>query len=73
MSVSCFQVVNGADHPGAIGPAPSKFVPAPVPVPPELQGKPLTGWRDILVSDGPDAWAQAVRKHKGVLLTDTTW
>ena len=30
------------------------------------------GWRDILVSGGPEEWAKAVRAHRGVLLTDTT-
>jgi len=66
-------VVNGPDHPGAVGPPPSKFVPSPVALPPEVQGQPLTGWRDILLSEGPEVWAKAIRKHKGVLLTDTTW
>lgn len=36
-------------------------------------GAPLTGWRDVLLKEGPDGWAQAVRKHRGLLLTDTTW
>jgi hypothetical protein len=31
------------------------------------------GWRDLLVAEGPEAWAKAVRQHQGVLLTDTTW
>ena len=30
------------------------------------------GWRDVIVKDGPDGWAKAVRAHKGVLITDTT-
>jgi hypothetical protein len=25
------------------------------------------------VAEGPEAWAKAVRAHRGVLLTDTTW
>ena len=29
--------------------------------------------RSIYVSDGPEAFAKAVRDHKGLLLTDTTW
>jgi pyruvate carboxylase len=41
-------------------------------VPAELVGKPLHGWRDIYLKEGPEAWAKAVRQHKGVLLTDTT-
>lgn len=36
--------------------------------------KPCTkGWRQILVEQGPKAFAQAVRKNKGCLLMDTTW
>ena len=31
------------------------------------------GWRDILKSDGPEAYARAVRNHKGLLVTDTTF
>ena len=67
------QRVNGPDHPGAIGPPPSKYVPPPPEVPEALRGAKLTGWRDIYVEKGPEAWAKAVRAHKGVLLTDTTW
>ena len=36
-------------------------------------GAGLTGWRDILLAEGPDAWAKAVRSHPGTLITDTTW
>ncbi|KAI9053646.1 hypothetical protein LZ554_002600 [Drepanopeziza brunnea f. sp. 'monogermtubi'] len=32
-----------------------------------------TGWRNILVEQGPEAFAKAVRKNKGCLLMDTTW
>eukprot|EP00210_Caulerpa_lentillifera_P003086 g2948.t1 len=66
-------VVNGPDHPGAIGPPPSKIVPEKLAVPEELKSEELTGWRDILVEKGPEEWAKAVRAHEGVLLTDTTW
>ncbi|KAK0859813.1 pyruvate carboxylase [Friedmanniomyces endolithicus] len=31
------------------------------------------GWRNILVSDGPAAFAKAIRKNKGCLIMDTTW
>jgi len=31
------------------------------------------GWRNILVSEGPEAFAKAVRANKGCLLMDTTW
>ncbi|TPX70516.1 pyruvate carboxylase [Chytriomyces confervae] len=33
----------------------------------------LTGWRNILVKDGPTAFCAAIRAHEGVLVTDTTW
>ncbi|GMH36667.1 hypothetical protein BSKO_04540 [Bryopsis sp. KO-2023] len=66
-------VVNGPDHPGAVGPPPADYVPSPASIPEDLLDTPLTGWRDILEKEGPDAWAKAVREHKGVLLTDTTW
>lgn len=31
------------------------------------------GWRQILVDEGPEAFAKAVRKFDGTLLMDTTW
>lgn len=31
------------------------------------------GWRNILVKEGPEAFAKAVRANKGCLLMDTTW
>jgi pyruvate carboxylase len=31
------------------------------------------GWRNILISEGPAAFAKAVRQHKGCLIMDTTW
>ncbi|KAJ2564192.1 pyruvate carboxylase [Coemansia sp. RSA 1822] len=34
---------------------------------------PPPGWRDVLLKNGPAAFAQAVRQHKGVLIMDTTW
>ena len=63
--------VNGPNHPGAIG-APSSRNDAVIPAFPHLEEQPLTGWRDVLVADGPAGWAKAVRAHEGVLLTDTT-
>lgn len=36
--------------------------------------KPCTkGWRNIIVEQGPEAFAKAVREYKGCLLMDTTW
>ncbi|KAI9821609.1 MAG: pyruvate carboxylase [Thelocarpon impressellum] len=31
------------------------------------------GWRKIIVKEGPEAFAKAVRKNKGCLIMDTTW
>jgi pyruvate carboxylase len=31
------------------------------------------GWRQLLLEQGPDAYAKAVREHNGLLLMDTTW
>ncbi|KAG2220993.1 hypothetical protein INT45_004612 [Circinella minor] len=31
------------------------------------------GWRKVLVEEGPEAFAKAVRKYPGVLIMDTTW
>eukprot|EP00879_Flechtneria_rotunda_P008891 GHRR01009311.1.p1 GENE.GHRR01009311.1~~GHRR01009311.1.p1 ORF type:complete len:945 (+),score=298.10 GHRR01009311.1:108-2942(+) len=65
-------VVNGPDHPGAVGSPPSKHTPGTPHIPAELSGVPLRGWREVYTSQGAEAWAKAVRQHKGVLLTDTT-
>jgi pyruvate carboxylase len=31
------------------------------------------GWRNILLKEGPEAFAKAVRNNKGCLIMDTTW
>lgn len=31
------------------------------------------GWRNIIVEQGPEAFAKAVRNYKGALIMDTTW
>jgi len=31
------------------------------------------GWRNIIVQEGPEAFAKAVRANKGCLIMDTTW
>lgn len=64
-------VVNGPDHPGAVGPAPARIIPV-APRVPHLNGHKPAGWRDVFVKEGPEGWAKAVRAHKGVLITDTT-
>ncbi|KAK8814421.1 hypothetical protein WA158_008283 [Blastocystis sp. Blastoise] len=64
-------IVNG--HPselGATGPAPAKTEP----LVPATPNEPMpTGFRQIYKEQGPKAFAKAVRDHKGLLLTDTTW
>jgi len=32
-----------------------------------------TGWRNIIVEKGPEAFAKAVREYPGTLIMDTTW
>lgn len=32
-----------------------------------------SGWRDVLVKEGPQGFAKKVREHKGLLLMDTTF
>lgn len=69
--------VNG--HPPELGADPSKMSGSCTdiinpPVWPEE--KPSTspgGMRKILLEQGPEGYAKAVREHKGLLLTDTTW
>jgi pyruvate carboxylase len=62
--------VNGASHPGAVGPAPT--VVEPVPPKPSAETPP-PGFKQIIDEQGPAAFAKAVRDHKGMLLMDTTW
>jgi len=65
-------VVNGPDKTlGATGGSCSPNDP----VVPVLLSKPKNqpSLRDIFKKDGPAAFAQAVRAHKGLLVTDTTW
>jgi pyruvate carboxylase len=35
--------------------------------------KPRPGLKQILEAGGPEAFAKAVRQHRGLLITDTTW
>lgn len=66
--------VNG--HPSELGADPSKLVVGSsdttkslLPTPPPSNG----GMRKILLEKGPEGYAKAVREHKGLLVTDTTW
>lgn len=36
-------------------------------------GPPLAGFRDVLLREGPQGFARAVRDHQGLLLMDTTF
>jgi len=66
--------VNG--HPAALGADPSALhkVAGPVDAPTvSASAAPPGGWRKIILDQGPEAFAKAVRAHKGLLLTDTTW
>ncbi|KAF1572881.1 UNVERIFIED_CONTAM: Pyruvate carboxylase 1, partial [Eudyptes robustus] len=63
--------VNGPLTPLVTDLKPKNVTPSIPYSPPDL--KPPTGFRDILVQKGPEAFAKAVRKHKGCLLTDTTF
>ncbi|KAI9538071.1 hypothetical protein NQZ68_017774, partial [Dissostichus eleginoides] len=38
-----------------------------------MQGDPPLGFRDVLLRDGPEGFAKAVRAHQGLLLMDTTF
>lgn len=37
-----------------------------------MGSQPPSGWRELLLKEGPDKWAQAIRHHQGTLITDTT-
>jgi len=65
--------VNGSNHPGAVGPAPTCVEP-PVPeAKKSLDQLKNSGFKAILDKEGPAAFAKAVRNHKGLLIMDTTW
>lgn len=36
-------------------------------------GEPPSGFRDVLLREGPSGFAKAIRHHKGLLLMDTTY
>ncbi|XP_062892643.1 pyruvate carboxylase, mitochondrial-like isoform X2 [Mobula hypostoma] len=60
---------------GPVTPIPVKAKPSAVDavVPQVPLGGPPAGFRDILLREGPEGYAKAVRNHKGLLLTDTTF
>lgn len=74
-------VINGPNHPGTLPGVESATLLAPVPRPssnfpaghPNSSLPPPRGFKQVFDEEGPAAFAKAVRKHKGILLTDTTW
>ncbi|KAG8171990.1 hypothetical protein JTE90_017532 [Oedothorax gibbosus] len=64
-------MVNGPTTPLATSVKPSNLEPHVPETPAGI--KPSAGFRDILIRDGPEAFAKAVRNHKGLLLMDTTF
>lgn len=70
-------MVNGPQTPLATNLQPSDVVPSVPQLPFEemhtMAPAPPTGWRDVLVKEGPEAFAKKVREHKGLLLMDTTF
>ncbi|SCU78090.1 LADA_0A03774g1_1 [Lachancea dasiensis] len=72
-------VVNGSSIKGQMG-LPKLHTPPTVPALHDAQGQvidvlapPPAGWRQVLLEQGPEAFAKAVRQYKGTLLMDTTW
>ncbi|GAN10441.1 pyruvate carboxylase [Mucor ambiguus] len=72
-------VVNGSQVKGQVG-EPTYKHEIDVPVLVDAQGSnidPTTaapeGWRKVLLDQGPEGLAKAVRAHPGVLIMDTTW
>jgi pyruvate carboxylase len=70
--------ING--HPSSLGADParmtsgiSKTVPPPKMPKIEKDTSKKAGMRHILLAEGPTGLAKAVREHKGLLVTDTTW
>ncbi|XP_071961975.1 pyruvate carboxylase, mitochondrial-like [Antedon mediterranea] len=63
--------VNGPSTPLATDLLPADVTP-PIPEVPFDKPAPA-GFRDILLKEGPEAFAKAVRQHKGLLLMDTTF
>jgi len=66
--------VNGSKHPGAVGPPPIGMEPKPPQ--PSQKFEDLArkeSFKKIIDEQGPQAFAKAVRNHKGLLIMDTTW
>lgn len=63
-------MVNGPTTPIPVKAKPSSIDPV---IPPGIMGDPPIGFRDVLLRDGPEGFAKAVRAHQGLLLMDTTF
>ena len=64
-------VVNGPSTPWISSTAPVDIEPQIPEIP--VGTRPPEGWRKVFLEEGPEAFADAVRSHKGLLLMDTTW
>ena len=62
--------VNGPLTPTLSDQSPARITPE---IPETPEGDPPQGWRRVLLEQGPEAFAKAVRAHNGLLVTDTTW
>ncbi len=63
--------VNGPSTPWGVDAPPADVAPDPPPA--RYDAPPPEGWRPILLDRGPEEFARAVRQHRGLLVTDTTW
>lgn len=63
-------MVNGPTTPIPVKAKPSNIDPV---VPPIPMSVPPPGFRDILLREGPESFAKAIRQHRGLLLMDTTF
>ncbi|KAI5625805.1 pyruvate carboxylase, mitochondrial, partial [Silurus asotus] len=63
-------MVNGPTTPIPVKAKPSSIDPV---IPTVPLGQPPAGFRDVLLKEGPEGFARAVRQHKGLLLMDTTF
>ncbi|XP_061462783.1 pyruvate carboxylase, mitochondrial isoform X3 [Rhineura floridana] len=63
-------MVNGPTTPIPVNARPSPVDPV---VPSVPLGQPPTGFRDVLLREGPSGFAKAIRHHRGLLLMDTTF
>ncbi|XP_062850303.1 pyruvate carboxylase, mitochondrial [Trichomycterus rosablanca] len=63
-------MVNGPATPIPVKAKPSSIDPV---IPSIPLGPPPAGFREVLIKEGPEGFARAVRQHQGLLLMDTTF